>query len=402
MAKKLMILGTESGAGKSTIVTGLLRVLKRHGFRVSPFKSQNMALNSYVTKDGSEMGRSQYVQAEAAGIEPDVCMNPILLKPNGNMTSQVIVGGNLRATLSSEDYRAYRKTLIPEVKLSLEHIEKKSDIVILEGAGAAYELNLRDGDISNMGMAEIANCPVVLVANIDKGGVFASIAGNLYLMSKKERDKIKGVIINKYRGRDGGFDDGKELIEKLIGIKVLGIVPYKEFDLEGEDSLDIRQKKKTFSNDESPRLKIMVVKLNHISNFTDFKPLENDSRVDLIYSLDKELINQADLVIIPGSKNTVADLKQIKLLGIDKELLNRNAKGKYIMGICGGFQMLGVDMTDNEGVESEQKYARGLGILPIKSVFFSEKKLTNSTYKIDEDLRNIGLFKPLKGFSEKE
>ncbi len=395
MSKKLMILGTQSGSGKSTITAGILRVLSNMGFSVSPFKSQNMALNSFVTSDGEEMGRSQAMQAEAARKKPNINMNPILLKPSKNRGSQLIVKGKAVGYYEALSYRKKRADLVDVIISSLGNIENSCDAVILEGAGSAYEVNLRDGDISNMGMAEIADCPVILVADIDRGGVFASIAGTYWLMRDDEKKRVKGVIINKFRGKDGSFDDGVSDIERITGLKVLGVMPFLDIDLEGEDSVDLDKSKISPSKSDTGTqdvhnqsgigqyIDIAVLRLPYISNFTDFSPLEVDPRVNLRYTLDADFIENADLTIIPGSKSTIEDLEVLKEKGIDEIIKKKNSKGEMIIGICGGFQMLGEKIIDLGGAESTVKQTDGLGILDINTEFFQTKKLKSRKYQID-------------------
>lgn len=395
MSKKLMILGTQSGSGKSTITAGILRVLSNMGFSVSPFKSQNMALNSFVTSDGEEMGRSQAMQAEAARKKPNINMNPILLKPSKNRGSQLIVKGKAVGYYQALSYRKKREDLVDVIISSLSTVENSSDVVILEGAGSAYEVNLRDGDISNMGMAEIADCPVILVADIDRGGVFASIAGTYWLMREDEKKRVKGVIINKFRGKDGSFDDGVSDIERITGLKVLGVMPFLDIDLEGEDSIDLDKsnispsKSDTGSRDvynqskESQSINIAVLRLPYISNFTDFSPFEVDPRVNLRYTLDINFIENADLTIIPGSKSTIEDLEVLKEKDIDDIIKKKNSRGEMIIGICGGFQMLGEKIIDLDEAESIVKQTDGLGILDINTEFFQTKELKSRKYRTD-------------------
>ena len=315
MSKSLMFLGTASNVGKSTLAAGLCRILKQDGYSVAPFKSQNMALNSYITKDGLEMGRAQVTQAEAAGIEPDVRMNPILLKPSGKNRCQVIVNGKVLDNVSSSIYHDYKEDLALMLKQTYKDLSDEYDVIVLEGAGSCAEINLKDRDIANMGMAEIADAPVVLVADIDRGGVFASIAGTMILLEEKERERVKGVIINKFRGTVELLQSGIDMLEDIIKVPVLGVVPYSDLNIEDEDSVTDRFKKQFKKND----VNIEIIRTPYMSNFTDMHMLEIQEDVSIRYIEKGESLSDPDMVIIPGSKNTIEDLIYIRESGLEKK-----------------------------------------------------------------------------------
>ena len=370
-AKSLMIQGTGSFVGKSMIVAGVCRVLRQDGFRVAPFKAQNMALNSFVTPDGGEMGRAQVVQAEAAGLEPHVDMNPVLLKPNTDTGAQVIIQGKVFGNMDATVYHRFKKEAIRAVRESYQRIAQKYEVIIIEGAGSPAEVNLREGDIANMGMAEIADAPVLLVGDIDKGGVFASLVGTLELLSEEERKRIQGFIINKFRGDLSLLTPGLEFLEKKTGIPVLGVIPYlKNLHIPEEDGvvldkIDIPKGDRT--------LEIAVLYLPHISNFTDFDPLEHEPAVHLRYIHPGQKIGEPDAVILPGSKNTIDDFLFLKREGYPDEILNLHRAGTTIVGICGGFQMLGKRIRDPFGMETQQGEVEGLGLLDVATTLLPEK-----------------------------
>ncbi len=374
MAKNLMIQGTMSNAGKSLMAAGILRVLKQDDYRAAPFKSQNMALNSYITAEGLEMGRAQVVQAEAAGIAPRVCMNPILLKPTSDVGSQVIVNGRVLGNYSALEYFQLKKTLIPQVMEAYHRLEEEADIIVIEGAGSPAEINLKADDIVNMGLAELVDAPVLLVGDIDRGGVFAQLLGTVLLLEEQERERIKGFIINKFRGDAGLLAPGPEMLYQRCGIKTLGILPYLSLRIEDEDSLS----EQLVYTGEDKLIQIAVVRLTHLSNFTDFNPLARFASVSLLYverAEQLERIGKPDLLILPGSKNTMQDLKHLRESGMEAAVLQCAAKGCRILGICGGYQMLGEEITDASGVEGGGRM-RGMGLLPVKTVFGQEKKRT--------------------------
>ncbi len=368
-AKVIMVQGTMSNAGKSFLVAGLCRVFAQDGYRVSPFKSQNMALNSFVTKDGLEMGRAQVMQAEAAGVEPSVFMNPILLKPTTDSGSQVIVNGEVLGNMSAREYFKFKKSLVPQIVSAFQKLEETSDIIVIEGAGSPAEINLRENDIVNMGLAEILGAPVILAADIDRGGVFAQLLGTAELLSKSERSRIKGFVINKFRGDVSLLESGIKAIEKKTKIPCAGTMPYLKISLDDEDSLSSRFEKKDFS-----LVNLAVVKLPRISNFTDFDVFEQIPGVSLNYISSKkdfENLDDFDLVFLPGSKNTIGDLKWLKENGFDKKIIEF-AEKKPVFGICGGYQILGKSISDPENVEEGGEIS-GLSLLDIKTVLKKEK-----------------------------
>ena len=385
-----MVVGTSSGAGKSITVTALCRVLTKDGYKVSPFKSQNMALNSFVTKSGLEMGRAQVVQAYACMIEPEAYMNPILLKPTTDRKIQIIVNGKSIGNMSGIEYGKFKTSLKPEIMKSYDYIRENYDISILEGAGSPVEINIKGEDIANMKMAEMADSPVILVADIDRGGVFASIYGTIMLMLEKERARVKGVIINKFRGDINILKSGLEEIEKLTGIRVTGVIRYTNVDIEDEDSVTERfkrlQKKKGIN--------ISVIKLKHISNFTDIDALRMVEDINIKYINSVDEMGEEDIIIIPGTKNTIDDLKELKDNGIATEIIKASKNGKVIIGICGGFQMLGEKIKDPYGIESEIKEIPGLGLLELETVMEKEKNTTQYEGKLSNC---TGLLEGLEG-----
>lgn len=367
--RNLMIVGTSSGAGKSITVTGLCRIFKKDGFTVSPFKSQNMALNSFVTKTGKEMGRAQVVQAFASEIEPEAFMNPILLKPTTDRKIQVIVNGKSIGNMSGIEYGTFKSSLKPEIMKAYNHIRDNYDICVIEGAGSPVEINIKEEDIANMKMAEMADAPVILVADIDRGGVFASIYGTIILMTPEERKRVKGVIINKFRGDVNILKPGLKEIEELTGVPVVGVMPYTDIDIEDEDSVTERFKKlKT-----NKGINISVIKLKHMSNFTDFDALDIVKDVNLKYVTSVAEMGDEDIIIIPGTKNTIDDLKEIKDNGIATEIIKAAKKGVCVIGICGGFQMLGEKIKDPYGIESNIQEIPGLGLLDLETIMEKEK-----------------------------
>lgn len=366
MAKVIMIQGTMSGAGKSLIVAGLCRMMRRDGYRVAPFKSQNMALNSYVTEEGLEMGRAQVMQAEAAGMEPLVCMNPILLKPTDYMGSQVIVNGRVLGNMSAREYFSYKRGLIPDIMEAFRKLEQLADIIVIEGAGSPAEINLRENDIVNMGLAGLLDAPVLLVGDIDRGGVFAQLLGTLMLLKEEERDRVKGLLINKFRGDASLLDSGIEILEQKGGIPVAGVIPYMEIDLEDEDSLTDR-----FARRECGKIDIAVIRYPRISNFTDFNVFEQVPDVSVRYIASAAELGCPDLVFLPGSKNTMGDLLWMRENGL--ELVVRNMAGRVpICGICGGLQMLGEKIADPGGMETGGA-VKGMGLLPVTTTLQRKK-----------------------------
>lgn len=381
MARVIMIQGTMSGAGKSLLTAGLLRIFREDGYRAAPFKSQNMALNSYVTSDGLEMGRAQAVQAEAAGIEPSVYMNPILLKPTNDVGSQVIVNGEVIGNMKARDYFAYKKELIPEVLRAFEMLDKMYDIIVVEGAGSPAEINLKENDIVNMGLAKLLHAPVILAGDIDRGGVFAQLYGTVELLEEEERQLIKGLIINKFRGDKSILDPGIEMLEEKTHKRVIGTIPYMDVDIEEEDSLSERLE----GHRGAKEIDIAVVRFPRISNYTDLAPLEHLNGVSVRYIGRAEELGNPALIILPGSKNTIRDLKWMRESGIETAVKKAVSRGTFLFGICGGFQMLGMEITDEIGCESAEheqedetalKTMRGMELLPISTAFSAEKSRT--------------------------
>ncbi len=383
--KPLMFVGTGSDVGKSMLVTGICRLFKNLGYLPAPFKAQNMSLNSYATADGLEIGRAQAVQAEACKIECTTDMNPILLKPSGVHKSQVILHGKPIGDQTIKEYFLgnNKAQLFEEAQNAFKRLASLYSPIVLEGAGSISELNLKHRDIVNMRMAQAANAVVYLIADIDRGGVFASVYGSIALLEPWEKKMVKGIIINKFRGDVSLFEDGKKILEKLTGIPILGIVPYaKDIYIEEEDSVALHTKNKN-SHETTNLIKIVVILLPYLSNYTDFNVLEKDERVHLYYSQDPNDIEEADIIIIPGSKNTIEDLQFIRKKGIAKTILKAQQQHKKIIGICGGYQMLGNTIKDPLGIESDIKTIPGLGILPIETTL-TDKKTTvqcSFTYK---------------------
>ncbi len=382
MAKSIMIQGTMSNAGKSLIAAGLCRILHQDGYRVAPFKSQNMALNSFITKEGLEMGRAQVVQAEAAGIEPSVLMNPILLKPTTDVGSQVIVNGRVLGNMRAREYFRFKKSLVPEIMAAYERLSAENDIIVIEGAGSPAEINLKQEDIVNMGLAKMTDSPVLLVGDIDPGGVFAQLVGTLVLLTEEERARVAGLVINKLRGDPTILTPGLKELEARAGKPVLGVVPYLSVDIDAEDSLSDKLRQHAFQ--AGARVDIAVLRLPHISNFTDFQALPLLEGVSLRYVSRTEELGNPDLVILPGTKSTMADLRWLRMSGLAAGLLRLSDRGCLILGICGGYQMLGTALYDPEGVESADMPAGamssggepGLGLLPMETRFTGEKRRT--------------------------
>lgn len=368
MAKAVMIQGTMSGAGKSLLAAGLCRVFAQDGFRVMPFKSQNMALNSFVTEEGLEMGRAQVMQALAAGVKPTVAMNPILLKPTDVMGSQVIVNGEILGNMSAAEYFGYKRKLIPQILKAYEKLQEQADIIVIEGAGSPAEINLKENDIVNMGLAELLDVPVLLAGDIDRGGVFAQLYGTVMLLEPWERQRIFGLIINKFRGDRGILEPGIAMIEEKVNIPVVGVVPYEPLDLEEEDSMS--QRLSSFK--ETGAVDIAVVRLPRISNYTDFLVLETIREVSVRYVTRPEELKNADMVILPGTKNTISDMEWLREQGFEKVILQMAGEGTVIFGICGGFQMLGETIKDPLCAEGGGEI-QGLGLLPMDTVFGKEK-----------------------------
>ena len=374
MAKTIMIQGTMSNAGKSLLTAGLCRIFRQDGYWVAPFKSQNMALNSYITSEGLEMGRAQVMQAEAAGIEPSVLMNPILLKPTNDTGSQVIVNGEVLGTMSARDYFKYKKNLVPDIMKAFRALAEKNDIIVIEGAGSPAEINLKTDDIVNMGMAKMADAPVLLAGDIDRGGVFAQLYGTVELLEPEERKRIKGLIINKFRGDKTILDPGIEMLEEKCGIPVVGVAPYLDIQVEDEDSLTERFDR----GQETGLIDIAVIRIPRISNFTDFNPLESIPGVSLRYVKHTSDLKNPDVIILPGTKNTMEDLRWLRESGMEALILKAADRGTLIFGICGGYQMLGETLSDPHGVEAGGSM-RGMGLLPMDTIFAEKKTRTQVT-----------------------
>ncbi|MDD3192537.1 MAG: cobyric acid synthase [Oscillospiraceae bacterium] len=389
MAKSIMIQGTASNAGKSLIAAGLCRIFRQDGYRVAPFKSQNMALNSYITKDGLEMGRAQVMQAEAAMLEPDVAMNPILLKPTSDQGSQVIVNGEVRGTMRAADYYRYKPQLIPDIQKAYQSLAANNDIIVIEGAGSPAEINLKENDIVNMGMAKIAQAPVLLVGDIDRGGVFAGLAGTMLLLDEDEKKMVKGTIINKFRGDVKILEPGLAMLEGIIHIPVLGVVPYMHLDVDDEDSLTERFTRQN----RAAAVDIAVIRLPRISNFTDFNPLEYLEEVSVRYVASPGQLGNPDLIILPGTKNTMDDLLWMRQNGLEAAIHKHVAAKKPVLGICGGFQMLGRAIRDPMGAERGGEVG-GMGLLPMETEFAEKKTRIRAEGVLD---RVDGLLAGLSG-----
>ena len=379
MAKAIMIHGTMSNAGKSLLAAGLCRIFRQDGYRVAPFKSQNMALNSFITKEGLEMGRAQVMQAEAAGIAPSVRMNPILLKPTNDVGSQVIVNGEVIGTMSARDYFQYKKQLRPEVMKAYNSLAEEYDIIVIEGAGSPAEINLKQEDIVNMGMAKAAKAPVLLVGDIDRGGVFAQLIGTVILLEEEERQMVKGLIINKFRGDKTILDPGVEMLEEKSGIPVVGVAPYMDIQVEDEDSLTERFE----GHQEAGLIDFAVVRLPRISNFTDFNPLESIPGVSLRYVKHPGELGNPDMIFLPGTKNTMEDLLWMRQSGMEAAILKAASHGTPIFGICGGYQMLGNTLSDPHHVEAGGEI-KGMGLLPMDTIFSPQKTRTRVTGRIQK------------------
>lgn len=379
MAKKIMIQGTMSNVGKSIITAGICRILKEEGYKVAPFKSQNMALNSFITQDGLEMGRAQVVQAEACGVPPDVRMNPILLKPTTDTGSQVIVNGCVWGQMDAKTYFKKKKELKKDVLSAFHSLEEDFDVIVIEGAGSPAEINLNSEDIVNMGLAEMVDAPVILVGDIDRGGIFATLFGTIELLSQEEKQRIKGVIINKFRGDVEILKPGLVQLEQLISRPVLGVLPYMPLELEDEDSLSTHLEQRFSQN----ILDIAVIQLPKLSNFTDFTALSCQEFVSLRYVKKREELKNPDIIILPGTKNTISDLLWLRQNGLESAIKKAVAKEIPVMGICGGFQMLGDEIADPDCVEMGG-IVQGMGLLPLKTIFATEKTRTRVEGKVEK------------------
>ncbi|NSW82571.1 MAG: cobyric acid synthase [Syntrophothermus sp.] len=378
MAKNIMVQGTGSSVGKSLIVAGLCRIIKSAGYKVAPFKAQNMSLNSYITAEGGEMGRAQVVQAEASGIEPSVLMNPILIKPTGDMSSQVIVLGKVYRQLGAEEYYKVVPELVETVRRAYQELAAQYDVIVLEGAGSPAEINLYHRDVVNMGMARMVDAPVVLVGDIEKGGVFASIFGTVSLLPEEDRKRVKGWVINKFRGSLPILEPGIKDLERMMGIPCLGVIPHVKLALDEEDGaielLDNRTAIPVFRTDETGQNTVVaVIRLPHISNFTDFDVFAHLPDTSVVYANHPSQLENADIVILPGSKNTIGDLTYLENAGFVEAIMRHYCEGGFIIGVCGGYQMLGKEIHDPHHTESRQEKIKGLGLLDIVTVFAPQK-----------------------------
>ena len=383
--RPVMLVGTGSDVGKSILCTALCRIFLQDGYTPAPFKAQNMALNSFVTPDGLEIGRAQAVQAEAAGVPCHTDMNPILLKPNSEHTTQVVLNGKPIGNRSAYDYfrKEGREELRQAVFTAYDRLNQRYNPIVMEGAGSVSEINLRDTDLVNMPMARWADADVILIADIDRGGVFASTYGSIMLQLPEDRSRIKGIIINKFRGDIRLFEEGRRMMEDICGVPVLGVVPmFHDIFIEEEDSVGLAHKNTRISPAEY-QLNVAVVLLHHISNFTDFDVLERDERVNLFYTNNAEDMAQADIIIIPGTKSTLDDLLLLRKDGMAGAIIQAHKDGKKIIGICGGYQILGQTVSDPDGVEGSIPQLPGLGLLPIHTIMTPEKTTRTVSFRFN-------------------
>ena len=387
----IMFAGTGSDVGKSIVAAAFCRIFKQDGYNPAPFKAQNMALNSYATPDGLEIGRAQAVQAEAAGIPCHTDMNPLLLKPNSDHTSQVVLNGKPIGNKDAYDYwrkrserlevRNERIDFRSEVHAAFDRLASRYNPIVMEGAGSIAEINLKDRDLVNMSMAQHAKADVILVGDIDRGGVFASVYGSIMLQSPEDRKRIKGIIINKFRGDMRLFDEGRRMLEGICSIPVLGVIPYyKDIYIDEEDSVALEQKRKQLAED---KVNVAVVLLRHISNYTDFNTLERDPRINLFYTNNTKDIEQADIIILPGTKSTLDDLLELRRNGCAQAIQRAHRDGKLVIGICGGYQMLGQTVNDPDGIEGSINSLPGLGLLPINTTMTTEKTTKQVTFEFN-------------------
>jgi adenosylcobyric acid synthase len=390
VAKNLMIQGTASSVGKSIITAGLCRVFAQDGMRVAPFKSQNMALNSFVTREGHEMGRAQVLQAAACFREPSVLMNPVLLKPSSDIGCQVIINGKVHKNMSASDYQEFKPELKKTVLDAYHSLENDNDIIVIEGAGSPAEINLREHDIVNMGMAQMVDAPVILVADIDRGGVFASVVGTMFLLSEDEKKRVKGIIINKFRGDVEILKPGLDELERIINVPVLGVMPYFNILLEDEDSVTER----FAGNNKNGAIDICIVKTPWISNFTDFDVFYHIDDICCRYATSALDIGEPDVLILPGSKNTIADLEFIRSAGIDAVIGRLHKKGTVIFGVCGGFQMMGSSIDDPYAIEGSTSSCDGLGLIAMTTTL-QHNKITEQVSGIIAT--DSGILEGLKG-----
>lgn len=376
-----MFVGTCSDAGKSIINTAFCRIFKQDGYQLAPFKAQNMSLNSYSTPEGGEMGRAQVVQAEACGIAPHTDMNPVLLKPTNDRNSQVVLNGRPIGNLSAKDYfgmHNQKEDLFKEAIKAFHRLESRYNPIVLEGAGSISELNLRDRDITNMRMAQHAEAATFIVADIDRGGVFGSVYGTIALLKPEERTLIKGIIINKFRGDASLFDEGKKIIEDLTNVPVVGVIPwFNDIKIEEEDSVALNMKHNTYCDG---KINVAIILLKQMSNFTDFDVLDMDPRFNAYYTNNINEIEKADIIILPGSKNTLSDLQHLRANGIAEAIIRAHKNGKKVIGICGGYQMMGIRLEDPEAIEGDLPVVSGLGLLPQYTIIEAEKVTRQSSF----------------------
>jgi len=380
-----MLAGTGSDVGKSILAAALCRIFKQDGYSPAPFKAQNMALNSFVTSDGLEIGRAQAVQAEAAGIPCEADMNPLLLKPQSDHTSQVVLLGKPIGNKNAYDYwrKEGKEELRQEVHKAFDRLSQRFNPIVMEGAGSIAELNLRETDLVNMPMARYANANVILVADIDRGGVFASAYGSIMLQDEEDRKRIKGIVVNKFRGDMRLFDEGRRMLEDVCQVPVLGVVPYmKDIHIDEEDSVDLKEKSKK-GKVKNDGVRVAVVRLPYISNFTDFNALEHDSRISLFYTDKVNQLAEADIIILPGTKSTLNDLRWLRETGLAETILRAHREGKTILGICGGYQMLGQTIDDPDGIEGSVASMSGLGLLPVSTTMAREKTTRQVTFSFE-------------------
>ena len=380
----IMLAGTGSDVGKSIVATALCRIFKQDGYQPAPFKAQNMALNSYATPEGLEIGRAQAVQAEAAGIPCHTDMNPLLLKPQSDHTSQVVLNGRPIGNRDAYDYfrKEGKEQLRHEVCKAFDRLRQRFNPIVMEGAGSISELNLKDSDIVNMSMARYADADVMLVGDIDRGGVFASVYGSIALQDEEDRKRIKGIIINKFRGDLRLFDKGRQILEDICKVPVLGVIPYfNDIHVEEEDSVDIMTKA---MKAERGKVNVAVVLLRHISNFTDFNVLERDPRAHLFYTNNTDDLLNSDIIILPGTKSTIADLYELRRNGVAQTIIQAHRKGASVLGICGGYQMMGMEVCDPHHLEGEWTRMPGLGLLPVKTVMDGDKTTRQVVFTVGD------------------
>ena len=374
IARSLMLQGTASSVGKSLLTAAFCRILHQDGHRVAPFKSQNMALNSFITREGGEMGRAQVTQAEAGGVAPSTDMNPVLLKPTSDQGSQVIVNGRAIGNMKAMDYYAYKPQLRGVIQEAYDRLASQHDVVVIEGAGSPAEINLRENDIVNMGMAEMADAPVLLIGDIDRGGVFAALAGTMLLLREEERARVKGILINKFRGDVKLLEPGLKMLEDIVHVPVLGVIPWIPLDIDDEDSVTDR-----FRQRREGEIDIAVIRLRRISNFTDFNALALEPGMGLRYVSSVAELGHPDAILLPGSKNTLEDLEVLRREGLDEAIVRFAEGGGVVFGVCGGYQMLGKTLHDPEGTESTLGSVPGLGLLDME-VVFEREKITSQVY----------------------